>query len=125
MLFLQFYSTSPFSRLGLAYVGSHREDIIALLLPNVVDDTVSMEIASLSALSLGLIGVGSCNYDVTSSILQTLMEREDSQLSVKWARFMVLGLALLFLGTTWRQLLSVNLSCIQDVRMPQMLRLKL
>jgi hypothetical protein len=57
-----------------------------------------MEIASLSALALGFIGVGSCNYEVTSTILQTLMEREDSQLSDKWARFMALGLALIFLG---------------------------
>lgn len=85
-------------RLGLAYAGSHRDDLISLLLPHVADETVSMEIASLSALALGFIGVGSCNYEVTSSILQTLMEREDSDLNEKWARFMALGLALLFLG---------------------------
>jgi hypothetical protein len=60
-----------------------------------------MEIASLSALALGFIGVGSCNYEVTSTILQTLMEREDSHLNEKWARFMALGLALLFLGKTF------------------------
>lgn len=57
-----------------------------------------MEIASLSALALGFIGVGSCNYEVTSTILQTLMERDDKQLNEKWGRFMVLGLALQFLG---------------------------
>ncbi|KAF8508239.1 armadillo-type protein [Hysterangium stoloniferum] len=90
--------TSAIVGLGLAYAGSHREDLVALLVPNIVDDAVSMEIASLSALALGFIGVGSCNYDVTSSILQTLMEREDAQLNEKWARFMALGLALLFLG---------------------------
>jgi len=85
----------------MSYVGSHREDLIALLIPHVQDETVSMEIASLSALSLGFIGVGSCNGEVASTILQTLMEREDSQLSEKWARFMALGLALLFLGKTF------------------------
>lgn len=84
--------------LGLAYAGSHREDLISLLLPHIADEAISMEIASLSALALGFIGVGSCNYEVTSTILQTLMEREDSQLTEKWARFMALGLALLFLG---------------------------
>lgn len=63
-----------------------------------------MEIASLSALALGFIGVGSCNYEVTSTILQTLMEREDSQLNEKWARFMALGLALIFLGKIHGQL---------------------
>lgn len=87
-----------FHSLGLAYAGSHREDLISLLLPHIADDTVSMEIASLSALALGFIGVGSCNYEVTSTILQTLMERLDAQLNEKWGRFMVLGLALLFLG---------------------------
>jgi 26S proteasome regulatory subunit N1 len=100
------------TRLGLAYAGSHREDLVALLLPNVSDDSVSMEVASLSALSLGFIGVGSCNYDVTSSILQTLMEREDSQLNEKWARFMALGLALLFLGEWWILLYPNNILTI-------------
>ncbi|KAF8589072.1 26S proteasome regulatory complex, non-ATPase subcomplex, Rpn1 subunit [Ramaria rubella] len=90
--------TSAIIGLGLAYAGSHREDLISLLLPHVADENVSMEIASLAALALGFIGVGSCNYEVTSTILQTLMEREDSQLNEKWARFMALGLALLFLG---------------------------
>lgn len=92
--------------LGLAYAGSHREDLIALLLPHVADDDVSMEIASLSALALGFIGVGSCNYEVTSTILQAFMEREDSQMNEKWGRFMALGLALLFLGTSFNFILS-------------------
>ncbi|KIJ29120.1 hypothetical protein M422DRAFT_54344 [Sphaerobolus stellatus SS14] len=90
--------TSAIVGLGLAYVGSHREDLIALLLPSVSDDGVSMEIASLSALSLGFIGVGSCNGEIAGAIMQTMMERPESQLSEKWARFMALGLALLYLG---------------------------
>lgn len=90
--------TSAIVGLGLAYVGSQREDLAALLLPLVADDTNSMEIASLAALTLGFIFVGSCNADVTMTILQTLMEREPSQLDEKWTRFMILGLALLYLG---------------------------
>lgn len=57
-----------------------------------------MEIASLAALSLGFIFVGSEHGDVASTILQTLMERDEKALDEKWSRFMVLGLALLYLG---------------------------
>lgn len=87
--------------LGLAYAGSHREDILPFLLPHVADDTASMEISSLAALALGFIFVGSEHGEVTSTILQTLMEkceRGDKSLDEKWARFMVLGLGLLYLG---------------------------
>ena len=90
--------TSAIIGLGLAYAGAQREDVMALLLPFVADDGVSMEIASLASLALGFIFVGSGNGDVASTILQTLMERDDKQLDEKWARFMVLGLALLYLG---------------------------
>jgi 26S proteasome regulatory subunit N1 len=84
--------------LGLAYAGAHREDLLSLLLPHVADDSVSMEIASLSALALGFVFVGSGNGEITSTVLQTFMEREDKYLDEKWARFMALGLALLYLG---------------------------
>jgi 26S proteasome regulatory subunit N1 len=84
--------------LGLAYVGSHREDLSALLLPIVSDDSQSMEIVSLSALALGFIFVGSCNGEIAATVLQVLMERDDAQLDEKWARFMALGLALLYVG---------------------------
>jgi 26S proteasome regulatory subunit N1 len=60
-----------------------------------------MEIASLATLALGFIFVGSENGEITSTILQTLMEkaeRGDIGLDEKWARFMALGLGLLYLG---------------------------
>ncbi|GJE86631.1 26S proteasome regulatory complex non-ATPase subcomplex Rpn1 subunit [Phanerochaete sordida] len=84
--------------LGLAYAGSVREDLQALLLPLVGDDSVSMEIASLAALSLGFIYVGSGDGEISSTILQTLMERDAKQLDEKWSRYMALGLALLYVG---------------------------
>lgn len=90
--------TSAIVGLGLAYAGSCREDLLALLLQFVADETVSMEIAALASLSLGFIFVSSGNGEVAGTILQTLMEREDKYLDEKWARFMVLGLALLYLG---------------------------
>jgi 26S proteasome regulatory subunit N1 len=89
---------SAITGLGLAYVGSHREDLLSPLLPLIADDGVSMKIASLSALALGFVFVGSANGEVASTILQTLMEREDKALNEKWGRFMVLGLGLLYLG---------------------------
>lgn len=82
----------------MAYAGAQREDLQTLLLPYVADETVSMEIASLAALALGFIYVGSGNGEITSTILQTLMERDAKQLDEKWARYMALGLALLYVG---------------------------
>ena len=90
--------TSAIVGLGLAYAGAQRADIMDLILPYVADEGVSMEIASLASLALGFIFVGSGNGEIASTILQTLMEREDKYLDEKWARYMVLGLALLYLG---------------------------
>lgn len=90
--------TSAITGLGLAYAGSHREDLMALLLPVVADDSLSMEVISLAALSLGFIFVGSGNGEVASTILQVMMERDDKELDEKWGRFLSLGLALLYLG---------------------------
>jgi len=95
--------TSAIVGLGLAYAGSCREDLLALLLQFVADETVSMEIAALASLSLGFIFVSSGNGEVAGTILQTLMEREDKYLDEKWSRFMVLGLALLYLGNLPRR----------------------
>jgi 26S proteasome regulatory subunit N1 len=82
----------------LAYAGSAREDVSELLLPIVSDTTLSMELSSIAAVALGLIFVGSCDGDITSTILQTMMEREDIYLKDSWSRFMALGLGLLYLG---------------------------
>lgn len=84
--------------LAIAYAGSQREEALAFLLPNVQDENNTMETAALSSLALGFIFVGSAHGEIVSSTLQTLMEREPSQLNDKWTRFMALGLALLFLG---------------------------
>lgn len=90
--------TSAITGLGLAYAGSHREDLMTLLLPVIADDSLSMEVISLAALSLGFIFVGSGNGEVASTILQVMMERDDKALDEKWGRFLSLGLALLYLG---------------------------
>ncbi|KAI8062474.1 armadillo-type protein [Gongronella butleri] len=84
--------------LGIAYAGSAREEVADLLLPIVCDTGLSMELSSVAALALGMVFVGTCHGDITSTILQTMMEREDKYLKETWSRFMALGLGLLFLG---------------------------
>jgi len=62
---------------------------------------VSMEVAALAALALGFIFSGSANGEIAGTVLQTIMDRmepDDSALGDKWARFLILGLALLYLG---------------------------
>jgi len=78
---------------------------LALLsdLPVFADAAVAsnMEIVGVTALALGLICVGSCNDDVTTTLLQTLMEKsEKSSLDLKdaFAKFLPLGIGLCFLG---------------------------
>ncbi|KAF9239262.1 26S proteasome regulatory complex non-ATPase subcomplex Rpn1 subunit [Melanogaster broomeanus] len=87
------YTTNPSLPLKTASI-----DLLSLLLPAVADESTSMEVAALSALSLGFVFVGSGNGDISSTILQTLMERDDKVLGDKWGRFLALGLALLFVG---------------------------
>ncbi|KAI0264754.1 26S proteasome regulatory complex non-ATPase subcomplex Rpn1 subunit [Gloeopeniophorella convolvens] len=90
--------TSAVIGLGFAYAGSHREDILYLLLPLISDDELSLEISALAALAVGFIFVGSENGEAAGIILQTLMERDDRVLDEKWTRFLGLGLALLYIG---------------------------
>ncbi|RFU32860.1 hypothetical protein B7463_g3444, partial [Scytalidium lignicola] len=85
--------------LGIAYAGSSRSDLLDILLPIVGDTSSSMQISAMAALSLGMIFVGTSNSDVSSAIIQTLLEDDrKSQLKDKWTRFMALGLGLLFFG---------------------------
>ncbi|GAA5990712.1 hypothetical protein JCM11641_008473 [Rhodosporidiobolus odoratus] len=86
--------------IGIAYAGTQREDIRELLLPTLSDSSVSLEVASTAALALGFVFVGSCDGDVTSAVLQGMMERTEEELKEKWGRFLALGLALLYLGRT-------------------------
>jgi len=57
-----------------------------------------MEIAANAALALGFVFVGSANGDIAITIVQSLMERLESTLSDKWARFIALALGLIYLG---------------------------
>ncbi|KAK5639354.1 hypothetical protein RI129_011846 [Pyrocoelia pectoralis] len=84
--------------LGLAYVGSNREAVLSLLTPVFVDPKSSMEVIGMAGLACGMIAVGSGNPDVTATIMQTLMEKTETELKDTYARFLPLGLGLCFLG---------------------------
>ncbi|KAJ2726128.1 proteasome regulatory particle base subunit [Coemansia sp. Benny D115] len=85
--------------IGLAYAGTQREDIVELLLPIISDTDITIDLSSIAALSAGLVCIGSGNSEVSSVILQSMMEHADTDLNHKYARFMALGLGLLYLGT--------------------------
>jgi 26S proteasome regulatory subunit N1 len=57
-----------------------------------------MNRVALAALSLGHVFVGSCNEEVGSALVQRLMEASDEELNHPMARFLPLGLGLLFFG---------------------------
>ncbi|KAK9865857.1 hypothetical protein WJX84_007244 [Apatococcus fuscideae] len=84
--------------LALAYAGTGKMEVNDLLLPLVGDTDASMETSALAALALGLTHVASAQEDAVEAILQALMMRSETELADPWAKLLVLGLALLFLG---------------------------
>jgi 26S proteasome regulatory subunit N1 len=92
----------------MAYAGAQREDLLETLAPLLADEASTQEVASMTALALGFIFVGSASGEVAELILTAMAERSDDQLSEKWSRFMALGLGLLYIGAP--QLLS---TCLQ------------
>lgn len=84
--------------IGMAYAGSERPYIVERLAPYVADESSSIDVAANAALALAFVFVGSGNGEVASIILQTLMERENSQLDSEWGMFFGLALGLIFLG---------------------------
>ncbi|VFQ88011.1 unnamed protein product [Cuscuta campestris] len=84
--------------LGLAYAGSQNEEIRSKLTPILGDTKASLDVIAFTAISLGLVYVGSCNEEVAQAIIIALMERSESELEEPFARFLPLGLGLLYLG---------------------------
>merc|ERR1712232_997843 len=87
--------------LGIAYAGTAREDVMEMLIPIVEgsgDGPSSMLEVSLAGLALGMIFVGKCDDNVGGTIVQRLMEATDEELDHSHARYLCLGLALLFQG---------------------------
>ncbi|KAK5965801.1 26S proteasome non-ATPase regulatory subunit 2 [Trichostrongylus colubriformis] len=95
--------------LGLAYANSKRETVVKneeggviFELKKVLTDSkpsATSEVKGLTGLALGLIMVGTADHTVAMEMLQTLMERNETELSDPNMRFLALGIALIFLGT--------------------------
>uniref|UniRef100_A0A8C6TYK2 26S proteasome non-ATPase regulatory subunit 2 n=1 Tax=Neogobius melanostomus TaxID=47308 RepID=A0A8C6TYK2_9GOBI len=102
--------------LGLAYAGSNREDVLSLLLPVMGDSKSSMEVVGVTALACGMIAVGSCNGDVTSTIVQAIMEKNETELKDTYARWLPLGLGLNHLGKG--EAIETTLAALQVVPEP-------
>lgn len=59
---------------------------------------MSLDVLAFTAISLGLVYVGSCNEEIAQAIIFALMERSESELGEPFARLLPLGLGLLYLG---------------------------
>ena len=88
--------------------------VYALLSPLVTDPKSSLDIIAFAALSLGIIYVGSCHDGVAQAIIIALMERSEAELGDPLARFLCLGLGLLYLG---KQVLTALLLIIKICQM--------
>lgn len=108
--------TSAITGLGIAFAGSANEDVFSLLFTYISDTDVPLEVSCLAALALGHVFVGSSHGDITSAILQTLLERDFSQLNNKYIRFMAMGLGLLYMGKT--ELIEDVLDIIDAIEHP-------
>lgn len=90
--------TSAAIGLAIAYAGTNHEAVRSLL-KNVFDNKEnSMEVLGTFALALGLVCVGSCDDDLTSEFIETIIELSEIQLKSAYVRFISLGLGLLYLG---------------------------
>ncbi|XP_044466296.1 26S proteasome non-ATPase regulatory subunit 2 homolog A [Mangifera indica] len=84
--------------LGIAYAGTQNEQIRSKLSAILNDAKAPLDVIAFSAISLGLICVGSCNEEVAQAIIFSLMDRSESELGEPLTRLLPLGLGLLYLG---------------------------
>ena len=57
-----------------------------------------MEVIGVAALSLGLIAIGSADGDVTSTLMQTLLEKSEVELKDTFSKYLALSIGLIYLG---------------------------
>ena len=88
--------------LGIAYAGAATEDVMELLeglMESAESGPTSMLEVSLAGLALGMIFVGKCDESAGGTIIQSIMEASDEDLDHPHAKFLCLGLGLLYLGS--------------------------
>ncbi|ESR59932.1 hypothetical protein CICLE_v10014210mg [Citrus x clementina] len=84
--------------LGISYAGTQNDQIRHKLSTILNDAKSPLDVIAFSAISLGLIYVGSCNEEVAQAIIFALMDRSESELGEPLTRLIPLGLGLLYLG---------------------------
>ncbi|CAG2060574.1 unnamed protein product, partial [Timema podura] len=84
--------------LGLAYAGSCRQDVVELIVPVLSDSHSTRETVAIAALACSLITVGFGSSEVTSPILQALMDMGPEDLENTYSRFLPLALGICYLG---------------------------
>ncbi|KAL6185843.1 hypothetical protein ACLB2K_041966 [Fragaria x ananassa] len=78
--------------LGIAYAGSQNEQIGSQLTPILHDAKAPLDVVTFTAISLGLICIGSCNEEVAQAIILGLMDRTDKELGYPLARLLSFSL---------------------------------
>ena len=85
--------------LGLTYAGSNNKAVLPYLESFLNDPSYDIQTVAMTALSLGMIFLGTSNHEVAEAIATIMMDDErQKQLKDKWARFLALALALLYFG---------------------------
>ena len=89
---------------GLAYAGTAKEEVLAMLMPILADLDQPLDVVAIAALSLGLTHTGTCNHDICQEAVGALMERaatkkdEEKLAKDSLARLLCVGVGLLYLG---------------------------
>ncbi|KAK8964285.1 26S proteasome non-ATPase regulatory subunit 2 1A [Platanthera guangdongensis] len=84
--------------LGVAYAGTNKDEIRVRLTSILGDSKSPLEVLVFSAITLGLVHVGSCNEDIAQTIILAIMERTESELNEPLTRLLPVALGLLYLG---------------------------
>lgn len=106
LLLLQDYVTNPDVKissaailgLGIAFAGSKNDEVLGLLLPIAASTESPIETAAMASLALSHVFVGTCNGDITTSIMDNFLERTPIELKTDWVRFLALALGILYMG---------------------------
>ncbi|KAK9888118.1 hypothetical protein WA026_000390 [Henosepilachna vigintioctopunctata] len=92
------YQTGAILGIGLAYVGTAREDVLDLLSP-IIQSCESVEILGITSLSCGLIALGRSKHGTITNILSKIIEMNNNeQLRSPYMRLAALGVALCYMG---------------------------
>ncbi|SCV99505.1 LAFE_0A04632g1_1 [Lachancea fermentati] len=91
-------SNSAILGLGIAFAGSRNDELLGLLLPIAADTSLPIESSAMASLALAHAFVGTCNGDITTAIVDNLLERSATELKTEWTRFLTLALGILYMG---------------------------